>query len=52
LLRLRDPHDERAGCEFVEIFEPLIERLARRRGRQHADARELVPEVLVAVPNS
>lgn len=26
-----------------------IERLARRRGLQHADARELVQEVLVAV---
>ena len=49
LLRLRDPQDERAWCEFVEIYEPLIERLARRKGLQHADARELVQEVLVAV---
>jgi len=49
LLRLRNPQDERAWCEFVEIYEPLIERLARRKGLQHADARELVQEVLVAV---
>lgn len=49
LLRLRDPHDERAWCEFVEIYEPLIERLARRKGLQHADVRELVQDVLVAV---
>lgn len=49
LLRLRDPQDERAWCEFVEIYEPLIERLARRKGLQHADARELVQDVLVAV---
>lgn len=49
LLRLRDPQDERAWREFLEIYEPLIERLARRRGLQHADARELVQEVFVAV---
>jgi RNA polymerase sigma-70 factor (ECF subfamily) len=41
--------DEQAWREFLEIYEPLIERLARRRGLQHADARELVQEVLVAV---
>lgn len=49
LLRLRNPQDEQAWREFLEIYEPLIERLARRRGLQHADARELVQEVLVAV---
>lgn len=48
-MRLRNPQDERAWREFLEIYEPLIERLARRRGLQHADARELVQEVLVAV---
>lgn len=49
LLRLRNPQDEQAWREFLELYEPLIERLARRRGLQHADARELVQEVLVAV---
>lgn len=49
LLRLRNPQDERAWSEFVEIYEPLIESLARRSGLQHADARELVQDVLVAV---
>jgi RNA polymerase sigma factor (sigma-70 family) len=49
LLRLRNPQDEQAWREFLEIYEPLIERLARRRGLQHADARELVQEVLLAV---
>lgn len=49
LLRLRNPQDEQAWREFLEIYEPLIERLARRRGLQHADARELVQDVLVAV---
>lgn len=49
LLRLRNPQDERAWHEFLELYEPLIERLARRRGLQYADAQELVQEVLVAV---
>jgi RNA polymerase sigma factor (sigma-70 family) len=33
----------------VEIYLPLLYRLARRRGLQHADAEELGQEVLVAV---
>jgi len=52
LVRLRDPHDEPAWTEFVEIYEPVIYRLARRRGFQDADARELVQEVLVAVASA
>jgi RNA polymerase sigma-70 factor (ECF subfamily) len=35
--------------EFVEIYEPLIYRLARRKGLQEADAADLAQEVLQAV---
>ncbi len=49
VLRLRDPHDEEAWCEFVEIYEPLIYSLVRRKGFQHADAAELTQDVLLAV---
>jgi RNA polymerase sigma factor (sigma-70 family) len=49
LLRLRDPMDERAWGEFVEIYGPLIHRLARGRGLQDADAADLVQEVFRAV---
>ncbi|MGP0067128.1 MAG: RNA polymerase sigma factor [Isosphaeraceae bacterium] len=49
LVRLRDPMDERAWGEFVEIYGPLIEQLARRRGLQEADAADLVQEVFRAV---
>ncbi len=41
LVRIRDPQDERAWREFLDIYEPLIYRLARRKGFQDADAREL-----------
>ena len=37
LVRLRDPRDGQAWCEFVAIYTPLIERLARAKGLQPAD---------------
>src|SRR5215471_14152654 len=49
LVRLRDPQDERAWGEFVEIYGPLVRRLARQRGLQDADAADLVQEVFRAV---
>src|SRR5262245_10220453 len=49
LVRLRDRGDELAWSEFVEIYTPLIERLARRKGLQEADAADLVQEVFGAV---
>ncbi|MDB5387862.1 MAG: polymerase sigma factor, sigma-70 family [Planctomycetaceae bacterium] len=49
LLRLREPQQERAWHEFLEIYQPLIYRLARRRGIQDADAHEVTQEVLMAV---
>jgi RNA polymerase sigma factor (sigma-70 family) len=52
LVRIRDPQDEPAWAEFVEIYEPLVYRLARRRGFQHADAVELTQEVLLAVASA
>ena len=52
LVRLRKPHDERAWAEFVEIYEPLVYQLARQRGLQDADARELAQEVFVAVTSA
>lgn len=49
ILRLRDPADANAWEQFAAIYEPLVYRLARKRGLQHADAQELVQEVLLAV---
>jgi RNA polymerase sigma factor (sigma-70 family) len=49
LLRLREPRDERAWLEFSEIYQPLIYRLARRRGIQDADAHEITQDVMLAV---
>ena len=49
LIRLRDPQDERAWAEFLEIYTPLVYRLARQKGLQDADAADLTQEVFRAV---
>jgi RNA polymerase sigma-70 factor (ECF subfamily) len=49
LFRLRDAQDELAWAEFVEIYSPLIQSLARRKGLQGADADDLEQEVFRAV---
>ena len=49
LVRLKDPRDGQAWEEFVAIYAPLIERLARARGLQPADAADLAQEVFRAV---
>jgi RNA polymerase sigma-70 factor (ECF subfamily) len=49
LLRIADPQNHAAWLEFVAIYEPLVYRVARRRGLQDADARDLCQEVFRAV---
>jgi RNA polymerase sigma-70 factor (ECF subfamily) len=49
LLRLRDPADDQAWVEFVDLYAPLIRRVARRGGLQDADAADLEQEVFRAV---
>jgi RNA polymerase sigma factor (sigma-70 family) len=52
LVRIRDPQDERAWGEFLEIYGPLVHRLARLRGFQDADANDLTQEVFRAVSSA
>src|SRR5947207_123033 len=49
LLRLRDPRDEEAWREFVQLYTPLVYGYARKQGLQDADAADLSQEVLGAV---
>jgi RNA polymerase sigma factor (sigma-70 family) len=49
IARLSDRGDAEAWGEFVDIYVPMLYRLARQKGLQHADAEELAQEVLVAV---
>jgi RNA polymerase sigma factor (sigma-70 family) len=52
IVKIRDPADTVAWREFVTLYEPLVYRLARRRGLQDADARDLCQEVFQAVVQS
>ena len=49
LIRVRDPADHAAWLEFVEIYRPVILRLAQHKGMQAADADDIAQEVLAAV---
>ena len=49
IARLSDTQDAAAWEEFVQIYLPLLYRLARQKGLQHADAEELGLDVLLAV---
>jgi RNA polymerase sigma-70 factor (ECF subfamily) len=46
LFRLRDPKDEVAWREFVELYIPVVYGYARKQGLQDADAADLGQEVL------
>ena len=49
LLRMRNSRDGQAWAQFLELYEPLVYRLARGKGLQDADARDLTQQVLMAV---
>ena len=49
ILRLQHPENVVAWQEFVDIYQPLVFRLARARGLQDADALDTTQEVLVRV---
>src|SRR5919109_722672 len=49
LLRLRDPHDEAAWGEFVNLYVPLVYGYLCKQGLQDADAADLCQDVLGAV---
>jgi len=49
LVRLRDPRDECAWKEFIDLYAPLIYGYLRKQGLQDADAADLSQEVLTAV---
>ena len=49
LVRLRDPRDESAWREFIDLYAPLIYGYLRKQGLQDADAADLSQDVLTAV---
>ncbi len=47
--RLRNPQNVEAWNEFASIYQPLIFRICRQRGLQHADATDVTQEVMARV---
>lgn len=52
ILRLRNRDDLDAWQQFTEIYQPLVFRLARRKGFQDSDAADVAQEVLLRVANA
>lgn len=52
LVRLRDPRDQAAWGQFVDLYAPLVYGYARRRGLQDADAADLTQTVLRVVASA
>ena len=52
LQKLRDPENESAWREFVELYTPLIYGFAQRQGLQHADAADVVQDSLRAIASA
>ena len=49
IIGVKDPTNQEAWEEFVEIYRPVIYRTATKRGLQDADAHDLAQQVLVSV---
>ena len=49
IARVKDSADEAAWSEFLGIYQPVVYRMARRRGMQDADAQDVVQQVFVSI---
>ena len=52
LAQVQDPANREAWEMFARIYRPVIVRIARARGLQHADAQDLSQQVLMAVASA
>ncbi|MCA9193387.1 MAG: sigma-70 family RNA polymerase sigma factor [Planctomycetales bacterium] len=52
IARVKDLGDGASWTEFVGIYQPIVYRMARRRGLQEADALDVIQQVFVSVAKS
>ena len=50
--RVHDLADEASWVEFLGIYQPVVFRMARRRGLQDADAQDVIQQVFVSIAKS
>ena len=49
IVRVRDPSNRAAWDQFERLYRPVIFRIARAKGLQHADSLDLVQQVMISV---
>lgn len=52
IARVRDSADAAAWAEFLGIYQPVVFRMARRRGLQDADAHDVMQQVFLSISRS
>lgn len=52
IVQVRDPSNRAAWEQFEQLYRPVIFRIARAKGLQHADALDLVQQVLISVSSA
>jgi len=52
IARLQELGDGASWAEFLRIYQPVVYRIARRRGLQEADAQDVVQQVFVSISRS
>lgn len=52
IARVKDLGDGAAWTEFLGIYQPVVFRMARRRGLQDADAQDVMQQVLLSISKS
>jgi RNA polymerase sigma-70 factor, ECF subfamily len=52
IARVKDLGDGAAWTEFLEIYQPVVFRMARRRGLQDADAQDVMQQVFLSISKS
>ena len=50
--RIHDVADEASWVEFLGIYQPVVYRMARRRGLQDADAQDVIQQVFASIARS
>ena len=52
IVQVRDPSNRAAWDQFEQLYRPVIFRIARAKGLQHADALDLVQQVLISISSA
>lgn len=52
IIQIKDPRNRDAWGKFIDLYRPVIHRIAVARGMQDADAQDLTQQVLIAVASS